>query len=381
MSDNRPRWLEGDPEVLAWLHGVLDRLERQPGDTRKEPLRFTVDERLFPGLFHFGPEADARWELITGLAKHGLPLKVTAKRHRDPRDPEYVGARLAVDAGGENLIREWLRRPRVTPEAQAWREAVDAVAADWSSAARVRLRERRVHIPGRSAREVVDALVRLGALKGQGYTLRQLSAAVFFGDSKFLEQHCAALVEALYPDLAPAPRPLVIDVFLPARIDTVLFIENLDTYLRALAGELAATRGCALVYAAGFKGGAARIREPGCAALHYAGGCASREGFERWWRGAETPGWPVYFWGDLDFEGMGILKSLHRLFGATAWQPGYEPLLRWLQQGRGHLLEAADKLLQKDPETTGCPYADQVLLPALRSSQSGVDQEAFAAAT
>jgi len=376
MFEPKPRWLDDDTEVLGWLHAVLDRLERQPAEARKEPLRFTVDERLFPALFRFGPDADARWQLIAGLTE-SLPLKISLKRNRDPREPDYVGARLALDPSGEIKIREWLLRPRITPEAQAWREAVDAVRADWPAQARARLRERRLQVEGRSAEEVVAGFVQLGALCGRGLTLRQLSASAFFGDSKFLERHCAALVEALYPDLQPAPRPLVVDVFLPARVEAVLFIENQDTYLRAATRELPGTRGCALVYAAGFKAGAARIREPGGAALHYAGAVDCKPNFEDWWFGRCEKALPVHFWGDLDFEGMGILRQLHRLFGARAWQPGYEPLLRMLREGGGHLLEAADKLQQKDPKQTGCPYADQTLLPTLRRLQSCVDQETF----
>jgi len=380
MKQQRPQWLDGEPEVLAWLHAVLDRLERQPGETRKEPLRFTVDARSFPSLFHFGPEADERWALMAGLGEHGLPLKITLKRHRDERDPDYVGARLAVDPSSENLLREWLLRPRITPEAQAWRQAVDAARADWPEAARAKLRERLLDIEGRTPEQVVAAFVRLGNLQGRGLTLRQLSAAAFFGDSKFLERRCAALVEELYPALNPAPRPLVVDVHLPREIQGVLFIENQDTYVRAVAGDMP-TEGLALVFASGFKAGAVRIRTPGCAVLHYAGNVEAKTRFEPWWFDFQTVAWPVHFWGDLDFEGMGILKQLRRVFGAEAWQPGYLPLLHWLRAGRGHRPEAADKVLQKDPENTGCRYADQVLLPALRQWQTCVDQEVFATAT
>lgn len=379
MKPQRPRWLDDEPQVLAWLHAILDRLERHPGEARKEPLRFTVDARTFPSLFHFGPEADQRWALIASLGDHGLPLRITLKRHHDEREPEYVGARLAVDASGENLLREWLLRPRITPEAQAWRQAVDAARADWPEAARARLRERMLDIEGRTPEQVVAAFVRLGTLQGRGLTLRQLSAAAFFGDSKFLERHCAGLVEELYPALNPAPRPLVVDVHLPREIRGVLFIENQDTYMRAIAGDMP-TEGLALVFASGFKAGAARIREPGCALLHYAGSVEAKALFERWWFNGEAGPWPVHFWGDLDFEGMGILKQLRRVFGAEAWQPGYLPLLHWLRAGRGHRPQAADKVLQKDPETTGCRYADQVLLPALRQWQACVDQEVFTAA-
>jgi hypothetical protein len=52
-------------------------------------------------------------------------------------------------------------------------------------------------------------------------------------------------------------------------------------------------------------------------------------------------------------------------------------LLSLLEAGRGHPPESADKSEQKDPGFTGCAYADEVLLPALRAHRAFVDQEAL----
>ena len=85
---------------------------------------------------------------------------------------------------------------------------------------------------------------------------------------------------------------------------------------------------------------------------------------------------PCYFWGDLDFAGIGILKALrHSLPGLSAWQPGYHPMLAMLENGEGHTAQQARKTGQTDPVATGCPLCDRVLLPALRQSQRFIDQE------
>jgi hypothetical protein len=85
---------------------------------------------------------------------------------------------------------------------------------------------------------------------------------------------------------------------------------------------------------------------------------------------------PAFFFGDLDFSGMGILASFRLAYPRLeAWQTGYEPLLRELTAGRSHLPVQAQKEAQLDPGNTGCPYADGVLLPALRSHSRFVDQE------
>src|SRR5690606_1813921 len=124
---------------------------------------------------------------------------------------------------------------------------------------------------------------------------------------------------------------------LPSRCEGVLFIENQDTYTAACAGFPAAARNLARVYASGFRSSAERVRSPGGALLHFAGDFARRERFEDWWfERAEPPG-PCWFWGDLDFAGMQILKSLRRRFGnVSAWEPGYASMLAALQREGGY---------------------------------------------
>jgi len=143
-----------------------------------------------------------------------------------------------------------------------------------------------------------------------------------------------------------------------------------------LTGGYREANGLALVYAAGFRGGAGRIREQGAALLHYSGSNVEQTRFENWWFGEDylSPG-PLFFFGDLDYAGMAILAALRQRFGeVTAWEPGYAPLLERLQNGEGHLPEDADKQQQIDPGSTGCPYADTVLLPAMRRF-GFIDQE------
>jgi hypothetical protein len=77
---------------------------------------------------------------------------------------------------------------------------------------------------------------------------------------------------------------------------------------------------------------------------------------------------------DLDF-GMQILKSLRSRFeDLEACPVGYESLRIQLQVGGGHGTRADDSKAQVDPVLTGCPYADSVLLPAIRR-RGRMDQE------
>ena len=155
----------------------------------------------------------------------------------------------------------------------------------------------------------------------------------------------------------------------------VIFVENLVTFER-LRERIPS--GSAMIFSSGFKAAAERIPA----------------GKVSWYFEPSTP--PdilptlksvlfdnarqpaVTFFGDLDFSGMVILKRLRQRWpNLTAWQAGYSELLLLLKAGRGHPPESADKAEQLDPESTGCAYADGVLLPALRAHKTFVDQEAM----
>jgi hypothetical protein len=220
-------------------------------------------------------------------------------------------------------------------------------------------------------------------------TLRQLSATLFWGNSKVLDDR-GGLIAASFPEFDIRERTLVIAAHLPARCDGVLFIENQDTYTAAVAGSPFAAVDLALVYASGFRGSAARVRTRPGSLLHYAGpGRSEFAGrFEAWWYEDAPPPGPAFFWGDLDFAGMQILKALRTRFaGLSAWQPGYEPMrlalagsadggYRVVGRGVGGVGFASDDARgQVDPGVTGCGYADSVLLPAIRR-WGNRDQEA-----
>jgi hypothetical protein len=97
--------------------------------------------------------------------------------------------------------------------------------------------------------------------------------------------------------------------------------------------------------------------------------------FDGWWYGQAPAAWPTWFWGDLDFAGMQILKSLRGRFpDLGAWQPGYEPMLARLKTAAVYGGRLIDDRGQIDPAETGCAYADSVLLSAIRE-WGPMDQE------
>jgi hypothetical protein len=370
----RPVWLDEETEITALLGAVLDRFDRQPAQARQRQVSLPVETYL-PSLGRTDAQADQTWALLRELEKIGV-LTIRAAR-RSPFDPEWKAAKVAFAPASDTVLRDWLGRDWTEPAMQLWRREVSRHAAAFPGGAQALL-TRRIVIRDRSPEQVVQAFADIASVTGP-ITLRQLSALAFWGDSKLLDDR-SDLIAALFPGLEIRERMLVVSVFLPERCRGVLFIENQDTYTAALGGYPADCCDLALVYAAGFRGAAARVRSSGGALLHYAGvGAATQQGqFERWWYEAGPAPGPCWFWGDLDFAGMQILKALRARFeGLRAWRPGYEPMLEQLRTRGGYRSASDDLRGQTDPSVTGCQLADSILLPAIRQ-YGQMDQERVA---
>jgi len=370
----RPEWLADEPDVVAILHTFLDMLDKIPINERARMPLIRLNKKITPRLYRHNESADRTWALLRDL--EGWIFEVRTDRKRAPYDPEYVGASLRLLDNGEAISRAWLSRPHQTRYQDDWNLALVAYADDFSDHG-ASLRGRLVKVSGKSAHQVVGAFAQIARYTNSNLTLRQLSARCFWGHSKVLDSR-EDLIRKLYPNLQIAPRPVLVHVHLPETYDGVLFIENQDTYVQALSGRPESVKGLVLVYGAGFRGSAERVRAHDGVSLHYhgSGEGISLKRFEAWWFGTQAPAWPVWFWGDLDYSGMAILKALRLRFGdVQAWPAGYAPLVQLLYDGDGHSPDTADKVEQIDPGVTGCAYADQELLPAIRQFGRFVDQE------
>ena len=374
MGVERPLWLDEEAEIRALLGAALDRFDRQRGVDRQRRIHLAALEHL-PSLQRADAAADQTWAMVVELERRGvLAIRRTA---RGPYDVDWLAAKIAFSPEAEPTLRNWLGRDWNAPAALVWRRAIERYADSFHDAGAALLPQRIV-IENRSAEDIVAALA--GAAKlTMPMTLRQLSATVFWGNSKILDDR-GELVAALLPHLELRDRTLVMAVHLPRECRGVLFIENQDTYTTAAAGTPVEARELALVFAAGFRGSAARVRSRSGSLLHFAG--AGRfefaERFDSWWYDNGPAFGSSWFWGDLDFAGMQILKSLRDRFeGLCAWAPGYESMRVQLQMRGGYGARIDDAKGQVDPIFTGCPYADSALLPAIRR-YGQLDQESAA---
>lgn len=226
---------------------------------------------------------------------------------------------------------------------------------------------------------------------GQALYLRELSARHFHGHSKVLDnrEELLRLLGGSEGQFLEAPIQLLVSLppeqgVLPP-LTEVIFIENLVSFERMAQARQGDWAHVALAYASGFKGAARRLRTRQGSSLYWRDGSGPQatHAFARWLYGThatDQASIQVRFYGDLDFSGMHILSQLRQSFpDCQAWQPGYASLLQQLEGPQGHAPSAAAKEGQVDPGTTGCPFADDILLPALRQSGRCVDQELWPA--
>jgi len=374
----QPLWLQSSP-VQQLLNLLVDRMDsaEQRGSTRTQSV--ALWERTWPALYKAQRESEKEelWGYAVNLVRWGW---LTVKPAGAIRSRSGYAESPRVSVANEVEVRSAVgRAQRVKSAAERWREAVrDGIHGDAEVKAAVS--EYCIDMPDRTMAEVVERLNDLPALADKPMLLREVSSQLFWGMSKVLDKRQGLVAAVLGVDECPFPEsPIQLQVFLPpAGCRGVLFIENLMSFERAIRSTSSVFDGLALVYAAGFKGSAQRLRTPDGCSLFYAarGGISQnlRDGFEAWLFGEDAI--PAFFWGDLDWAGMRILSAMRTSFrGLRAWEPGYSQMLTALMEGKGHSPEAAEKQGQKALATSGCAYADAHLIPALQTYGRFVDQE------
>lgn len=369
----RPGWVDEEIFIQDLLNLFIDKVDRGV----KPQVR--VNAKNTPQLYDFNNEdTHYLWGLVTVLDNEYHILTVKLSRVKAGQET-YDNAQLLFNVDSELMVRDWLQRPVFDPYASIWHNEVAKYAHQFDDGGRA-LSDHIIHHADKRAEDIVYGFSLLRNQLHRPLTLRALSARCFWGDSKFLDKR-EVLVRELLPSLSVniIIRPLLINVYIPERFSHVLFIENQDSFLQLVANarRCVALQGCALVYSAGFRGSSSRVRTPQAAVFSHLTAFKDhdRERFEKWWFcNGETI--PCFFWGDMDFAGMAILAALKKTFSnIQAWQCGYDAMQKYYHSGVHHKPSSTGRQRQKDPEVTGCEYADNVLLPLIRATGEFLDQE------
>lgn len=380
------------PLLLRLARALLAKAERS---TSPGPVRLPLDRKTAPEL-HTAPDAD-QLQLLRMQLDDLCNTSWVALQLDPPRSfAGFTDRKPRLELRDFEALAAWAD---YTPQALRWqRQWRDCLAAHWSAhpqsapADPVAVLDYLARNPltqqeGLPLEAATHSLAVLTALcrAGRPMALREASAQAFQGRSKLLDNRdeLLRLLGAAPGQFIEAPIQLLLAP--PPGQDgfaDVLFIENLATFEHMADARAPAWGRSLLVYAAGFRGSARRLRSrTGCRLyLRAPAAAAHLSAIEAWLFGAqnEVQERTVHFFGDLDHAGMQILASLREVFThAGAWQPGYGHLAHLLAQGGGHPPALAAKALQTDPGQTGCAYADQELLPLLRAQGRFIDQEAF----
>lgn len=382
------------PLLIRLAHALLHKAERSQGENAAV---LKLDPKTLPELYATGtPDALAHIALLletltqTGWvalrAKKQLPFQTLADQA--PAlvllDAEPLASWSGFRPEGPKWSRELVRQLAVpglltVPNLPALLDYLQRNPLAWFQ-----------NLPHTECAIALNQLA-VTCKSGAPAYLREISARHFKGHSKILDnrEELLRLLGAQDGQFLEAPVQLLVS--LPPRalrpkeghsFSVVLFVENLVSFERMANLRQAPWSDVALVYAAGFKGAAKRLRTRQGSSIYWrdpdidTGATA----FIDWLYAYDAPheSMGVYFYGDLDFAGMQILAQLRQIFpSCKAWQPGYGALLSLLTVAHGHTPASAAKEGQVDPGMTGCEYSDDVLLPFLRHSEQCVDQEAW----
>lgn len=378
---------QAHPLQLRMAHLLLRKAERSEGG---RPISLPLDAAVLPELHSAAsPEALAHLELLLDelCATGGVRLKADkARAFQTLADRRPVLLLLNAEA-----LAEW---SGFEPTAPRWSRQLVQVLRDQPELLTVPDAPglldylQRNPLPAFEGLEptrcaaILNALAADCAAETTPY-LRELSSRHFRGHSKVLDarEELLRLLGADDGRFRGAPIQLLVDLPEGWSGDEVLFIENGVSFERMVGHRQQAWARAALLFAAGFRSGARRLRERSGSSLYWRGRVcdADAQRFETWLY-AKVGEPAVAFYGDLDFAGLAILLQLRVSFPTCgAWRPGYEALLASLD--RGHTPDEAGKEQQQDPGATGCPFADEVLLPALRIAGRCVDQELWPGGT
>lgn len=382
MAELAQTWLS-EPAIIGLLSLLLTRLDRLPSCDRIRPPSIRVNAKTVPQLFDAPNPGDPAylWGLIERLEELGW-ITIRQGKRRMGKAAYEVEPTLLLTCSCEEAIRTAIgREAKACSYHTHWSRALSRVMG-MTGELRNYLVKRPIRVPGHSAEAVVERLMRLPALEHETLFLREVSSRLFWRHAKTLDRRAELVARILGKPTCPFQElPVLIHSHCEVDVPNgILFVENVPTFLSERLRQRAAQLGFALILAAGFKLTALRLRSfHGSRLFHSTASSehatASCIRIQAWLHGRTDP-WPVYFWGDLDFSSMDILKRLRVSFPTmVAWQEGYAPMAAHLLNGEGfHAVEVEGKI-QVDPGQTGCEYADFELLPLLRKTGLFAHQE------
>jgi hypothetical protein len=380
-----PKWVVDNAFITRFLNFFVDQCDKP------KTVRFqkSINSKVTPELFDFKNEdTEYLWRLIDLKLnqQHNVIERIQYRRVGES-SAIYENAIVYFNRKSENLVRSWLQRSAEQSYALQWHDALNTFPQLRSTSL-----NQSIKVKGLSAIEIIEGFARVGQTllslsnRSEEISLRGLSARCFWGDSKFLDNR-RDLIKQVFElsESVVVPRRIMLSAYVPLNLSELIFVENFDSFLSTVNAVKLSPRSksTAVVYSAGYRGSAQLIRTHGHSQFVTINSVddAVFNAFSEWWFQQSELQVKTYFWGDLDYEGMRILKALDKNFPNTqAWKIAYDMMLTYHKNGLGHGPQIANKQYQLEPEESGCEYADTKLIPLLLSSQRFIDQEVISQA-
>jgi len=373
MQNNLEGLLE-DISIAKVCHALLDKLDKQPISERSNNLSFLINSKHFPELFSPSTvDEDVRLEVkIHALISIGLfDIKQTKKKAHLPLSER--NAKLVFSSEFEDKLRRFYHRDIIQ---NTWGEALNKEDVLDRSLLTF-LKNNPIKVKNKSDDEVVHQLLKW-TQNIKSNSARKESARCFWGLSKIFDNQEAYKT---YFELEDMPISLLV-YMQTAIVEEVLFIENKDTFYEVCDSVNEVFKNSVIIYASGYMASAKRIRQHRGSQMYLELNSKytkeSIEKFIAWFYRENSEDIPVYFWGDLDYEGMNILKALKVNFdNIDAWKKGYNMMLEEVKKGFGHAPEMAGKERQimLNDNILGCSYADKSVVSMLDKEALFIDQE------
>lgn len=372
MLNNKLHLALKNDSISKVLNQILDKLDKQGFNARTQNILTAINENNFKELYE--PSEDLNDEIlekdINNLVEIGLFSFSSKTKNFLPLVDRKV--KLIFNKEYENTIRSFYKRENIDNK---WIECLNQCKSFDKELFDI-LKISPINIEEKTEKEILTRFESWFNEIKFSNSLREESARCFWGMSKIFENH---KLLANYLKLNTMPVSLQIHAK-SEQINNILFIENLETFYSCIQSPNKIFNNTALIYSSGYKASAKRVRDRSGSKLFFTNDCKfsskEKEDFISWFYEEGFFDTNTYFWGDFDFEGMGILGALKSNFkNLQAWQIAYDKMIKVIISDFGHTAQMAGKIKQKEPKTTGCSYTDNILIPLLLQKKLFLDQE------
>lgn len=359
-----------DRDISTIFHKVLDKIDKQPMNDRKNAISVPINDKFFPELFQ-GNEAHEKY--IEALIEESF-FHLTVSKKNQFRAWTDKNAKLKFNPEKETFLRDFYCR---AINNNLWEVAIDNCDVTFENELKAILLKRPIRIEGKSDAEVINRFASWSVNIPKNSSAREESARCFWGISKVFDKR-----EDICEYFNFTLLPIILLMHSNSNeIKQILFIENLETFHQATKSSNSIFNGLLIVYASGYKASAKRVRKENGSSVFFTENCLlsneAKQNILDWLYLKNEKAIEVFFWGDLDYEGMGILDALREQFeNIKVWYKGYLPMIEALENNFGHSPYMAGKEKQREVNITlREDNAERAIKELLLSSKAFIDQE------